>query len=49
MVNKRFLIGMVSVAALLVAGTANAASAAKIDREVAKTLEVFAEEVEGAE
>ena len=49
MVNKRFLIGMVSVAALLVAGTANAASAAKIDREVAKTLEVFAEEVKGAE
>ena len=49
MTNKRLVIGIVSVAALFVAGTASAASAAKIEREVAKTLTVFAEEVEGAQ
>lgn len=48
MANKRILIGLLSVAALLVAGTASAASAAKIEREVAKTLTVFGEEVDGA-
>ena len=49
MMNKRILIGLASVVALLVAGTAGAASAAKIEREVAKTLTVFNEEVEGAD
>ena len=49
MINKQILIGLLSVGALLVSGTAGAASAAKIEREVAKTLEVFGEEVEGAE
>ena len=49
MINRQLLIGVVSVAALFVTGTASAASAAKIDREVTKTLELFAEEVKGAE
>ena len=43
MLNKQILIGLLSVGALLVASTAGAASAAKIEREVAKTLEVFAQ------
>ena len=43
------MIGLVGAGALLVAGAATAASAAKIDREVAKTLTVFAEEVKGAD
>ena len=49
MIHKRVLIGLASTVILLVAGTAGAASAAKIEREVAETLTVFNEEVEGAD
>jgi lipid-binding SYLF domain-containing protein len=47
--NKRILVGLASAVALLVAGTAGAASAEKIEREVAKTITVFNEEVKGAD
>ena len=47
--NKQFLVGLASVVVLLVAGTAGAASAEKLEREVAKTITVFNEEVKGAD
>jgi lipid-binding SYLF domain-containing protein len=50
MMKTRNLIFTLGVAgAMLVSGLAMAASAAKIDKEVEKTLEVFSEEVNGAD
>ena len=50
MMKTRNLIVTLGVAgAMLVSGLAMAASAAKIDKEVEKTLEVFSEEVNGAD
>ena len=47
--NRRHLIAAFgALAAFLFSGTVLAASAEKIEREVAKTLEVFQEEVKGA-
>jgi lipid-binding SYLF domain-containing protein len=48
--NRRNLVATLgAITTLLLSGTAFAASAAKIDTEVAKTLEVFQEEVKGAD
>ena len=47
---SRILGGLISLCLLLVAvGTAQAASAAKIDRQVQEALEVFKEEIKGAD
>lgn len=49
MYRRNLLTALGASAALLFAGVTMAASAAKIDREVNKTIEVFKEEVNGAE
>jgi lipid-binding SYLF domain-containing protein len=49
MIRRHLVTAFGLVAAFLVSGTAIAASAEKIEREVAKTLEVFQEEVNGAD
>ncbi len=42
-------LSFIMVSLILASGSATAASAAKIDREVDKTLDVFADEVDGAQ
>jgi lipid-binding SYLF domain-containing protein len=45
---RNSILSLILVSLILASGSATAASAAKIDREVDKTLDVFADEVDGA-
>ncbi len=47
--HRRILLAAVASTALLASGATFAASAAKIDKEVNKTIELFKEEINGAE